>query len=270
MKVALCLSGIASSGSVGRNPWRSTPSCYLFGLDSIKKNLIECNGGYDSVDVFIHSWNPELYKDLKLDYSPLSIVCENPIYPNFIYPHGEIEEIIEEERVQRLYSRWYSQKKSIELKREHEEKNNFEYDWVIYSRFDIEYLKPICLEKLNNKNFYVSAWQEDYDRGNSFGYSDGYFISNSKIMDEYCSLYDSLGEYLSPDSKILEKVSREDFRSSHVLSRYHLNNIGYGDTERFLGCEMLTWRIGGLEGDAWDIPWNPEIPYNLRKNKHDV
>jgi len=242
-KIALCLSGVAGHGSTMR--FRSTSSSfgYLAGLESIKKNVIESNGGLDCVDVFIHSWDPELQEEMQNAYSAKSILCEYPIYPNF--KHDFPQGIYDENRVQRTYSRWYSQKHSNILKEEYETKNGFKYDWVISSRFDIEYITPINLKELNNNKFYTSWWEV------SSGHMDVYYISNSDIMNKFNYLYDYLGEYYKPTSELVQRYKdsthwssrSSELVSNHVISKWHLSSIGHEDKQDFFGKEKINWRI---------------------------
>ena len=46
-----------------------------------------------------------------------------------------------------MFSRWYSAKMANELKRQHEEKNNFKYDFVMLTRLDLAYLVDFDFSK---------------------------------------------------------------------------------------------------------------------------
>ena len=54
------------------------------------------------------------------------------------------------------YSRWYSTKKVIELKKKYEIKNNFKYDLVFLTRLDWAFIKPFQLHKKMSNYFVVS------------------------------------------------------------------------------------------------------------------
>ena len=149
-----------------------------------------------------------------------------------------------ENRVQRTYSRWYSQKYSNILKEEYEMKNGFKYDWVVSSRFDIQYLTPFDLKELDNTKFYTPFWEVNC------GHMDCYHISNSDVMNKFNALYDHLDEYYKPDSELVQAYSEGTHWSSksthlvsnHSVSKWHLDTtMGYEDKHDFFGKENVNW-----------------------------
>ena len=243
-KVALCLYGVAGHGSTMRFRSAETSHGYLAGIESIKKNIIEANGGSDCVDVFIHSWNPELQEEMQEAYSTKSILCEDPIYPNF--KHSIPTNMADNIRVQRMFSRWYSQKYSNVLKEDYETKNGVKYDWVISSRFDIQYRKPFNLKELDNTKFYTSFWKV------SCGHNDCYHFSNSETMNKFNYLYDYLNEYYKPDSELIRCFESGEHWSStstqvvsnHIVSKWHLDvTMNHRIYHEFFGKENIDFKV---------------------------
>lgn len=198
MKIALCLSGHV----------RNIESTF----NSLKKNVLDLH----DVDVFLHSWDTHGwrveglvsksfkgfdYYSSKIDEQKIVDLLKPKRYKFEVYTDIEQTFIQKSERYKdqlrvpdrdrpsNLVSSYYKIKKCNELKKEYEKENNFTYDLVIRSRFDIEY-SNILLDQtiINNKDEYIFVPYEL-----SYGYaSDLLSISNSKNIDTYCDLYDNL------------------------------------------------------------------------------
>lgn len=211
MKIALCLFGLigGNAGIGGRGKQINPKNAYKY----YKKNLID---HYD-VDVFIHSWSIDLKDQLIELYKPKKNIIENQrkfedvSLKNFGYNSIEELRAIEPYRepytdfsdlhayknfetlLWRSYSRWYSTMMSINLKKEFELANDFKYDFVISSRFDIALLKKINFEKLNNSKFYASLRHNRNDFNKAL--YDLIFISSSDKMDDFSNLYNRFRNY---------------------------------------------------------------------------
>ena len=74
----------------------------------------------------------------------------------------------------------------LKLVKEKEINDNFNYDYVMITRFDIALLTDIIFEKLPLNKFIISNWN---DRGNTNnilrGIYDMWFIANSNILYDY-------------------------------------------------------------------------------------
>ena len=196
MKVALCLQGL----SIGSNDKGNNVDSHAC-IDFIHKNIIEPN----NADVFIHTWNTNdnSIQNLKQIYKPKKSLFE--------------EQIMFDEMNSKYHStksRWYSQMKSIELKKQYEQENKFIYDFVMISRFDCFYKTLINFSILHSTNFYASNWKLPHSID---GFLDYWFISNSSNMDLFGDLYNKLDSYLKFDKIIL---------SNHSLSRHHIRKLG--------------------------------------------
>ena len=86
-----------------------------------------------------------------------------------------------------------------ELKKEYEKDNNFVYDLVIRTRYDLAYHNPIIVTEhleANNKIAVLKNYQEDQDIFQSLNkpMPDIFSFSNSKNMDIFCSVFPNMQE----------------------------------------------------------------------------
>tara|TARA_R110000824_G_scaffold178807_1_gene358716 strand:+ start:2155 stop:2853 length:699 start_codon:yes stop_codon:yes gene_type:complete len=217
MKIALCLQGLSS----GRND-KGDPVGHLKGFKTIKENILDLN----DVDVFIHSWSESdsHNEEIKNLYSPIDSVFEKQIF--FPYsgkgflpaPHHE-NEYNPERKYHYISSRWYSQRESLGLKKRHEEKEKFEYDLVMVSRFDVCYFTPFIFKEYSPEYFYAS---DDFGDP-STGFNDVWFIGSSPNMDKYATVFDNIDDYTKKDQTL----------SSHVIARTHAVSVGLEDKIRY-------------------------------------
>jgi len=167
MKIALCFSGQARS--------------FKKGYEYYARNLFP----FYSVDVFIHTWEFDNSRELIDLYKPVSYIVEEPLKGDFdkIYPRAPMPE------------KWpprftlfmiYSMEKSCWLKKEHEEKNNYKYDWVIKSRTDYALNVRIPFEKLDSSKMYIPHCRMVPTR--DFG-NDQFAFSSSENMDKRMTIY---------------------------------------------------------------------------------
>lgn len=237
MKVAFCLSGIA--GGLNENK-EGVPVDFKIGFDHYKKHIL----GKNNCDVFIHTWSVQFEKEIKKLYKPKKSIFQKQIIfdtPNFL------DKMFRKRPYNRhaTYSRWYSIKKVMELKRQYEKENKFKYDCVFLTRFDVAFFKDVIFKNYDMGKFYVAYgfrfvnpkgielpnnlyWQtlkttdmSKYKRkfiGHPYtnsGLSDLWFFSNSDYMDKFSTLYDHLEEY---DKEC------EEF-SNHLLALHHLKKL---------------------------------------------
>lgn len=239
MRVAICFYGLV--GSVSDKDGNGSPLNPEIGFKYFENNILNVN---DSVDVFIHSWSVGSRDQLISTYKPENYIIENQVsFPN-AKNHPEISKGIrrkikmvffkmfknEEYRLQkkkrekesfRAHSRWYSVKKSIQLMKDYEIENNFEYDCVMSTRLDVAFFKPLVFDKFDLNYFYASHWNDaakpnenieanylNHHKGR--GFLDFWFFSNSSLMFEFSKLYDIIERYpISP----------------HFSSRKHIDTL---------------------------------------------
>ena len=165
MRYALCLHGLL--GSLDGKSGASDSSLDVLDLsyNHLEKYILSRN----DIDIFIHSWDIGYENEIKQKFKPKRSKIE--IQKRF---EGE-------RRVQNHYSRWYSFMESVKLKTKHENENNFKYDGVMVSRFDVAWLKYIEFSNYDMDYFYVSQWYRgDKIRKDENKIKDIWFLSSSK------------------------------------------------------------------------------------------
>jgi hypothetical protein len=196
MKVALCLSGQA----------RFVEQCYN---EVLYPYVLEGN----NIDIFIHTWNIDksqinkhfinggghimgpVIKENQIQstldlYNPISYKVE----PQIQFELGKFpERTLPDIRSDYLYSMFYSIYQSNKLKSEYEIKNNFKYDWVIRSRFDIKLNSKINFNEFDNNviNNPSGCFNNDH------GYTDCFAFSNSANMNIYSDTYNHIDDCMN-------------------------------------------------------------------------
>jgi hypothetical protein len=196
MKLSICLSG--------------QPRDVKNSLKNIKESW-----SYDQdVDFFFHSWwgvegvpfrddaPSDVYTDDLFDYiittlNPVHYKIENPIQFEKQYPDsahwGCYHPRFNRNPSQNIQSMFYSLNESNNFKSFYEVKNNFKYDWVIRSRFDVKLNTTINFNEYNRNIMNVP--NGCFDPIN--GYVDCFAFSNSSNMDIYSGVYNCMDEYLN-------------------------------------------------------------------------
>jgi len=227
MKVALCLMGIVGSATDKYGLGQDID--YRIGHHFIKKHILDKN----EVDVFIHSWSTDWKDELVEVYKPKKHLIEEQI------DFGE-----ETLRYHSIKSRWYSNKKVVELKSEYENENNFKYDFVMIYRFDCMFNRDVIFSEFDNKYFYNSHVDECYKSHchcEGMGmYADLWFFGNSYDIDLFVSLYDNWGEYgiKHPHKEIFHHIRKTGLVSRikhHFVERYDHHPVRY----KFINCEHI-------------------------------
>ena len=202
MRYALCLHGLL--GSLDGKSGASDSSLDVLDLsyNHLEKYILSRN----DIDIFIHSWDIGYENEIKQKFKPKRSKIE--IQKRF---EGE-------RRVQNHYSRWYSFMESVKLKTKHEDENNFKYHGVMVSRFDVAWLKYIEFSNYDMDYFYVSQWYRgDKIRKDENKIKDIWFLSSSKNIDEFSTLY-----YMLDDYNKVESLKHEHLGiSSHYLAKHH-------------------------------------------------
>ena len=150
------------------------------GLESLKRNLYD----FENYDIFIHAWDGELSKDCNL-YKPKSIIVE----PQKNVLPKQVKECNDSVFVH--FSMFYTMKESLRLKSEYERANNFKYDLVIRTRFDIGLESSLSPETYNLQE---GVYSPDVC-ANPLVISDWFNFSTSEIMDNYSNIYDNIIDY---------------------------------------------------------------------------
>tara|TARA_Y100001972_G_scaffold18773_2_gene21486 strand:+ start:929 stop:1624 length:696 start_codon:yes stop_codon:yes gene_type:complete len=191
MKVALCLSGIVGTKQkFGKGCDLDYSIGYEYLKDAIIKNA--------DVDIFIHSWSIAHRDGLCKLYNPVDCIFEKQVDFGYSNPKSFA-----------TLSQAYTRKTSVRLALNYEIKNNFKYDFIVLTRFDLAWFKKINFKELNKDKIYA-AGPEAYGKIN-----DLFFIANSSNMEILTNCYDKL--------PMLENLNSFD-PSFHRAVWKHLNN----------------------------------------------
>ena len=217
MKIALCLSGLIGNAEKWLN---GSELDYNYGYQYIKDSILD----FGNVDVFIHSYSIDHEQGLKDLYKPVkSIFEENPDFKL----RGEIsKEDLPTPYAYCLKSMWFSRKRAVELAREHEAENNFKYDLVLLTRFDIALFKKFEFDKYDTSKLYIagpimSAKLPD-GRVVPYKINDMYFMANSDLLyraSKVSDTYEEISVSFNPKWP-MEGVS------SHMVITQHLIREG--------------------------------------------
>jgi hypothetical protein len=266
MRIALCFYGLVG-GKLGKNG-RGESLDPTIAYEYYKEHIIDVN---DEVDVFIHSWSADVKDKLVELYKPKKECIEKQIYfPKSVsHPdkYGSFKTKIKlfimklfknkaynewlqkrEQELFRVYSRWYSSKKVLELKKEYEKENRFKYDVVMITRLDIGFFTNLDFTKYDMKYFYASnrnkpATKEfdyigDYENYKSdTELSDLWFFSNTENMDKFADLYNEIVSY---------EVSPHRSSRQHVNKYIGQEKIAY-TLFRWFDCELIRRKEYGIE-----------------------
>ncbi len=239
MKIALCFYGLVGS-KLGKNGSGETLDPQI-AYEHYKKHILDKNS---EVDVFIHSWSVESRERLIELYQPKKECIEKQIdfleaakktfakknnlnnkLKNVLYWffNKSAYERMNDEKIKeicRAYSRWYSSKRVLDIKKDYENEKNFKYDFVMATRLDVAFYSDVIFDDYDGEYFYASHrncaatkdnnYQSDHsntDEGNTF--LDLWFFSNSQNMDKFSLLYDEVENYdISPHRSSRQHVDR--------------------------------------------------------------
>ena len=206
MKIALCLHGNVGMLYTHKRQYDWDKYIdYRIGYTHFKKHLFDVN---ENVDVFIHSWNTEFEKGITDTYKPKSFLFEQQKVFD-----AKWNDTTGTTRKEHMFSRWYSAKESLRLKKQYEIDNNFEYDIVISTRFDLLFLADLNLSLFEDKSLLYVPLNKTYMNHNP-RILDYFFFSNSGNMDKYIGgLYD----WLLPRLKITNESGKTDAHTDSMV-----------------------------------------------------
>ena len=188
MKIAICFYGLAGKKNNFQNShnWMQNSDESLgcdLSYNHYKHHIFDKN---NDIDIFLHTWSIEQEDELRELYKPKDSIFEK---------QKEFEGI-NHRKTWGAFSRWYSTKKSIELKTKYELENNFTYDCVMLTRFDISFMTDLIFD-IYDMNYIYASGQKNKDHvhvsSNEF-ISDWWFFSNSNVMNEFSKVYDEIDE----------------------------------------------------------------------------
>ena len=254
MRIALCLYGmIGSKYGNGLKKQNLSPS---IAARYYKKNIINYSKK-NKVDVFIHSWSYDYKEKLIKLYKPKEFIFEKQknyksdlinkiskkrisykdylkdLFNFFFYKKKYYERVKHiKETTYRGLSRWYSSKKSIELVEKYLKNKNLKYDFIMVSRFDVAFYKPILFNKYDPEKFWVSYWNDNptakikkSPKKNNVNIGthlmDLWFFSNQSNMIKFSKLFDHAENYhYSPHISSLEHINFLKLDISYTLCKW--------------------------------------------------
>ena len=212
MKIALCLSGYV--GSLSKFHKGGAEIDIREGYGYLKKNVIQ---EYD-VDIFIHSWDVNRAEEIVKTYNPCLFQIE-PQIEQFKLDHSKYDDKLHDQVGRKFsmrdvvfgcQSQKYSRMRSVELKTVYEQANNFEYDLVFITRFDLAFMQPFPYDKkfkYTGRDFSHDVeitGSKVYAAGNSrpTAINDFYYLTDSKKANIIGNFYNhmegaGLGRYIN-------------------------------------------------------------------------
>lgn len=233
MKIALCL--------YGRYNNRYSKNSGNDGTEYIANEIIAKTP--NGIDVFIHSSDLESQAIIEKKYSKY---IKQSIFEQKNFREKIKEKHIDESifvpiggrDISSLSSFLYSRSRSIELKREFETANNFKYDIVIASRFDLGQIDKyngnhtFRVSEINfNPEFDMSYIYAAYYEQLNQGFADQWFYSNSENMDILSKMYEESFKYYKKDSDYIKSMTngwvdsnRDEEFSNEMLKSSEFNS----------------------------------------------
>ena len=225
MKIAIGFYGLVG-GKIGKNGiGESLDPKEAF--DFYSENVFDKK---HSIDKFIHTWSVEHKEKLESLYKPINSIYQEQLkFPESRY-HPEVIEFERKLSLKKLFfkskfnlqldnlkknsfrafSRWYSNKKVLDLIRSYEIENNFKYDFVLITRLDLGFFKKLDFNELDSKTFYAGYRNNVPNKKNNFKgdcknefsdleFNDLWFISSSDNMNKFSKLFNEIFKYnISP------------------------------------------------------------------------
>lgn len=226
MKIAICLSGHIRTWKKCYESWKL-----------IWENIPNCE-----VDFFIHTWN-ENYSRINLANTQLSKIDKKEI-DELISIINPKEFIIETPkkilhlngpsslRVEKYLSQYYGVMKCARLKKNYEIKNDFIYDVVIRSRFDLYFKESILNNdfiELNYKTIYGFHYVYNWD-ARSFRFGDIFFYSDSLSYDVVSDYY--YGSQFLPKYWPIDEIPPPEYDWHYYVKSNGMQlNINHWDIE---------------------------------------
>lgn len=232
MKIALLLHGLTRRYDIS----------YPF----IKKNIIDNL----NADVFISCWENQvkeeninkgdnfplqglidLYKPKAFDFEIYTDEREKSFCGESFGNKFAKQQVHYKNSWNRFFAFYYKVWKANELKKEHEQKNNFEYDVVIKWRTDIFIKDAIDIKFIEEISKTENTVFIPFGHGGDV--NDIIYMSNSKTMDRICRLYHNINE-------VSDRVAPINSYEKHLLTWINMNNLKIKNFN--INWEYITFR----------------------------
>ncbi len=251
MKIAICLHG-KFSGKNLRNDIQSFDLAYEY----LEKNFLN---DYN-IDIYLHGWGDNLKESKRLikKFKPLKFKIEKQKkfkIAKLKYNMTKTGPWSGEKIIFNNYSRLYSLKKCFELIKK-------KYDYILVMRFDCVFFKKINFKLLKKNIFYTSNWSQ---LSEGYGFTDGWFISDQKIMKKIALTYNKLNSYYKNNSKFIKfilsnpKLDNNSISSFHPILRFRIQELKLEKNINTLGYQYQTWGLARFKRNRFNPEGVPNI-----------
>lgn len=199
MNIAVCFFGIVSNKyRFHEIKFKNEPYIDLNLVAShFKKYIIEPNLNENCIDIFIHSSTIKCSTELEQLYDPIKSEYKENTFKN------------DDDRKYAIKSRFYSQYRVNELRKEYCQECNIDYNLILLLRHDILFLKPLLFKDFNPDKFNISnsnthsiAGGWTYPKNPKIqGIQDILFLSSQDNINKFCQIYLNLNEFIGNGKK---------------------------------------------------------------------
>ncbi len=235
MRIALCFNGLAG----GKND-KGFPVDWQLAVDHFKENII--NLQVHEVDVFFHTWSTEAELELVELYEPKKYMVQKQI--DFDSLANKFSKNVHSDvprHFHSIMSRWYSNDKVLRLKSDYEKEHGFKYDYVMTSRFDVAWLRPLDFSQFDRN----SIWCGRHEKGTVFdtfndkgmpveGVLEYWLFGGSEVMDRTRDLVRKVPEYIYVGNCRM---------SNHDVIPYHIEKEDMLDQFKFHFWEIEDFQL---------------------------
>jgi len=235
-------------------------------FESCKDHILKSLVDYYDADVFCHTWTSSTvesrWKPITFDshtvmdienklsiLKPKKIQVDDYIEDKYI-TNPTLLSLFKDEsnywygmRGSRTIGHYYSLYACNKLKKQYEKENNFKYDIVIKTRYDIILRSPIInksdLSEIDNNFLYMGT------SNSSCGVNPEVYFSNSQIMDDISSLYESINLYFQEGVIIYD----EELFSHHLRCK----NIPIDRTSIDYGIKRTSDEIDDIDLNKFNM-----------------
>ena len=161
---------------------------YKCAYNSFKKHILDTNSQHN-IDIFIHTWHPELKEELENLYNPTKIIVEeNELYADEI--SDKVKFCQTNDNSYAVISQALSMKKVSNMVKDYSNENKIKYDLIMIYRLDVLLVVDLLFNDYNP--FYITCnnWEDCM--------GEFHFIMNYQNMLEFCKVYDFFSPILKP------------------------------------------------------------------------
>jgi len=206
MKIALCVHGL----SAGVNRLRGGKILFGYTVLDNSEGLNQLKQ-ISQLDVFVHTWNSENKDKIEKQYEPKKLIIEE-ISSDIKKKVLDLDNFPRRKKYMNShlyckYSNFYSQRQADLLRITYQKENDFEYDCVIHTRFDVHFTfnPEIFLTFDIDSNYYIPGRVK---KGMPNWYYNLMIISSGKLIEEFTKIYFEV-------DKLIDQLAKEGKKQTH-------------------------------------------------------